>query len=42
MVIHGINDIRDFTKNDLRFLRQFPHFYDDGTLLSMTRVKIDP
>jgi len=30
MVIHGITDIRDFTKNDIRFLEQFPHFYDDG------------
>lgn len=32
MVIHGITDIREFTKNDIRFLEQFPHFYDDGTL----------
>jgi phenylalanyl-tRNA synthetase alpha chain len=31
MVIHGISDLREFYKNDKRFLRQFPHFYDDGT-----------
>ena len=30
MVIHQIADLRDFTKNDKRFLQQFPHFYDDG------------
>jgi phenylalanyl-tRNA synthetase alpha chain len=30
MVIHGITDIREFYKNDKRFLQQFPHFYDDG------------
>lgn len=30
MVIHGINDIREFYKNDVRFLDQFPHFYDEG------------
>jgi len=31
MVIHGIGDLREFTKNDQRFIQQFPHFYDDGT-----------
>jgi len=30
MVIHGISDLREFFKNDRRFLQQFPHFYDDG------------
>jgi phenylalanyl-tRNA synthetase alpha chain len=30
MVIHQITDIREFYKNDKRFLQQFPHFYDDG------------
>lgn len=30
MVIHGITDIREFTKSDMRFVKQFPHFYDDG------------
>jgi phenylalanyl-tRNA synthetase alpha chain len=30
MVMHGITDIREFYKNDKRFLEQFPHFYDDG------------
>lgn len=30
MIIHGIKDLREFTKSDARFLRQFPHFYDDG------------
>jgi phenylalanyl-tRNA synthetase alpha chain len=30
MVIHGINDLREFVKNDQRFVEQFPHFYDDG------------
>jgi phenylalanyl-tRNA synthetase alpha chain len=30
MVIHNIKDIREFVKGDLRFLEQFPHFYDDG------------
>jgi len=32
MVIHGITDIREFYKSDARFLDQFPHFYDEGTL----------
>jgi phenylalanyl-tRNA synthetase alpha chain len=32
MVIHGITDLREFYKNDKRFLMQFPHFYDDGKL----------
>lgn len=31
MIIHGIQDLREFVKSDVRFLRQFPHFYDDGT-----------
>lgn len=30
MVIHGINDLREFYKNDKRFLQQFPHFHDEG------------
>ncbi len=30
MIIHGIKDLREFTKSDVRFARQFPHFYDDG------------
>lgn len=30
MVIHGITDIREFYKNDERFLQQFPTFYDQG------------
>jgi len=30
MVIHGINDIREFYKNDIRFLEQFPTFHDEG------------
>lgn len=30
MVIHGITDLREFYKNDKRFLQQFPHFHDDG------------
>lgn len=38
MVIHDINDIREFYKNDFRFLDQFPHFYNDG-LLSMLAGK---
>jgi phenylalanyl-tRNA synthetase alpha chain len=31
MVINQITDIREFYKNDKRFLQQFPHHYDDGT-----------
>ena len=31
MVIHQIKDLRLLYENDLRFLQQFPHFYDDGT-----------
>jgi phenylalanyl-tRNA synthetase alpha chain len=34
MIIHGIKDLREFVKSDLRFLSQFPHFYDDGTYSS--------
>lgn len=30
MVIHGINDIREFYKSDIRFLDQYPTFYDEG------------
>jgi phenylalanyl-tRNA synthetase alpha chain len=30
MIIHGIKDLREFVKSDLRFIQQFPHFYDDG------------
>jgi phenylalanyl-tRNA synthetase alpha chain len=36
MVIHGIADLREFTKNDQRFLSQFPHFYDDGMSRMLT------
>jgi hypothetical protein len=32
MVMHDIQDLREFTKSDVRFLNQFPHFHDDGTL----------
>ena len=35
MVIHQINDIRLFYNNDLRFLQQFPHYYDDGECYGM-------
>lgn len=38
MVIHGISDLREFTKSDMRFVEQFPFFYDDGKLLSTTFV----
>jgi phenylalanyl-tRNA synthetase alpha chain len=31
MVIHQIKDLRLLYENHLRFLQQFPHFYDDGT-----------
>ena len=30
MVIHQIADIRNFYDSDARFLKQFPHFHDDG------------
>jgi phenylalanyl-tRNA synthetase alpha chain len=30
MVIHEIADLREFYRNDKRFLQQFPHFHDDG------------
>jgi len=30
MVIHGITDIREFYKGDVRFLDQFPTFYNEG------------
>ena len=33
MVIHGITDLREFYRNDKRFLSQFPHFHDTGTYL---------
>lgn len=36
MVIHQISDLREFFKNDKRFLRQFPHYYDDGMLHDVT------
>jgi len=39
MVIHGISDIREFYKNDKRFLDQFPHFYDEG-LVSMHKGQV--
>lgn len=32
MIIHDIKDLREFYKSDVRFLQQFPHFYDDGML----------
>lgn len=35
MVIHNITDLREFYKNDKRFLQQFPHFYDDGKFLAL-------
>merc|ERR1712127_142309 len=35
MVIHDINDIREFYKNDNRFLEQFPHFHDEGLVTMM-------
>jgi phenylalanyl-tRNA synthetase alpha chain len=37
MIIHGVKDLREFVKSDLRFLQQFPHFYDDGAYLGMTK-----
>jgi len=39
MVIHGINDLREFYRNDKRFLEQFPHFYDDGKRMLTGRVE---
>lgn len=36
MIIHDIKDLREFVKSDTRFLRQFPHFYDDGKCRSWT------
>lgn len=30
MIIHGVKDLREFVKSDVRFLQQFPHFYDEG------------
>jgi len=30
MVMHAISDLREFTKNDKRFLKQFPHYYEMG------------
>jgi phenylalanyl-tRNA synthetase alpha chain len=40
MVIHGISDIREFYKNDVRFLDQFPTFYNQG-LASMLRGDVE-
>jgi len=42
MVIHDINDIREFYKNDKRFLDQFPAFYDQGLVTMKEGVKNDP
>jgi phenylalanyl-tRNA synthetase alpha chain len=42
MVIHDINDIREFYKNDKRFLEQFPSFYDQGLVTMKEGVKNDP
>jgi hypothetical protein len=39
MVIHGISDLREFYRNDKRFLQQFPFFYDDGTFLRKKRPR---
>lgn len=39
MVIHAINDIREFYKNDIRFLDQYPTFYDEG-LTSLLRGEV--
>lgn len=39
MVIHDINDIREFYKNDNRFLEQFPHFHDQGLVSMMAGGK---
>jgi phenylalanyl-tRNA synthetase alpha chain len=38
MIIHDIKDLREFVKSDLRFLNQFPHFYDDGTYVCVCCV----
>ena len=38
MIIHGVTDLREFTKSDRRFLEQFPHFYDDGTFYIHTFI----
>ena len=37
MVMHQIGDLREFTKNDLRFLKQFPVFADDGAYSSIPK-----
>lgn len=39
MVIHGINDIREFYKNDIRFLQQFPSFHDEGLVSQLSEVE---
>ena len=41
MVIHNINDIREFYKNDVRFLEQFPTFYDEGLVTMKEGAKND-
>lgn len=41
MVIHGIKDLREFYKNDQRFLSQFPHFYDDGEYVCVCKQVLD-
>jgi O-phosphoseryl-tRNA(Cys) synthetase len=40
MVIHQISDLREFFKNDKRFLKQFPHFYDDGKSRIVRKVRL--
>mmetsp|Transcript_9634 Transcript_9634/g.12724 ORF Transcript_9634/g.12724 Transcript_9634/m.12724 type:complete len:662 (+) Transcript_9634:235-2220(+) len=42
MVIHGIGDLREFTKNDNRFLQQFPHYYDDGLNTFLSGAEREP
>lgn len=37
MIIHDIKDLREFYKSDVRFLEQFPHFYDEGTYYKQGR-----
>lgn len=37
MIIHDIKDLREFVKSDVRFLNQFPHFYDDGMCFCFSR-----